>query len=42
MFGHGLPLLGLLHGLNALLVFGAAVAAVRAASAVSADRAVVA
>ena len=41
MFGHGMPLLGLLHGLNALLVFGAAVAAVRAASAVSADRAVV-
>jgi len=39
MFGHGLPLLGLLHGLNALLVFGAAVAAVRAASAaMSGDR----
>ncbi|MGI5131387.1 hypothetical protein ACQEVB_31600 [Pseudonocardia sp. CA-107938] len=40
MFGHGLPFLGLLHGLNALLIFGAAVAAVRAASAVSADRVV--
>lgn len=38
MFGHGLPLLGLLHGLNALLLFGAAVAAARAASAVPADR----
>jgi hypothetical protein len=38
MFGHGLPLLGLLHGLNALLIFGAAVAAVRAASAMSVDR----
>ncbi len=37
-FGHGLPLLGLLHGLNALLIFGAAVAAVRAASAATADR----
>lgn len=44
MFGHGLPFLGLLHGLNALLIFGAAVAAVRAASAAfagSADRATV-
>jgi hypothetical protein len=38
MFGHGLPFLGLLHGLNALLIFGAAVAAVRAASAATADR----
>ena len=37
-FGHGLPLLGMLHGLNALVIFGAAVAAVRAASAVLADR----
>ena len=37
-FGHGLPFLGLLHGLNALLIFGAAVAAVRAASAATADR----
>jgi hypothetical protein len=40
-FGHGMPLLGLLHGLNALLIFGAAVAAVRAASAAIADRAAV-
>jgi hypothetical protein len=38
IFGHGMPLLGLLHGLNALLIFGAAVAAVRAASAATADR----
>jgi hypothetical protein len=37
-FGQGLPFLGLLHGLNALLIFGAAVAAARAASAVPADR----
>jgi len=29
VFGHGLPALGLLHGLNALLLFGAAVIAAR-------------
>lgn len=29
MFGHGIPLLGALHGLNALLLFGAAIYAGR-------------
>ncbi|MGH8965768.1 MAG: hypothetical protein ACRDXB_10640 [Actinomycetes bacterium] len=32
MFGHGMPFLGLLHGLNALLIFGMAVDAARRAS----------